>query len=440
MKKSAVNLKRACAFALSLSVVIPTSSASGQFNPVPPATAASLPQHLSAQAWQDDVTALATQLPKLHTNAFFKIKAEDFQQAANKLVDEIPALADAQVALRIAQLVAMIGDSHTQAFIDFRRWSIQPLPIEVLSFSDGLFIIQATPDLRDLLGARITAIGAARIDDAIKKVGTFFAYENESLLKNNLPIWITRAQALRTAELTDNADLVTLAIHDVQGQDRLVQLQPNPAGRNTLMLSLPEVTAQTVTPLSWQQRAQIFWFDFMPDFKTVYCRYDHCADDKNESVAQFADRLLKFIDRNGVQKLIVDLRRNGGGDSGLLRPLINGIKARQAINQKGRLVVLIGRTTFSSAMMNADELRHETNALLYGEPTGGKPNSFGEVKSFNLPNSGIKIQYSTKYWRMEEADPPSLMPDVKIEMASTDYFAIKDPVLDAALAAKSAGP
>ena len=44
--------------------------------------------------------------------------------------------------------------------------------------------------------------------------------------------------------------------------------------------------------------------------------------------------------------------------------------------------LLIGRATFSSAQMNAQQFRDRTKAILVGEPTGQKPNHFGEIKNF----------------------------------------------------------
>ncbi len=48
----------------------------------------------------------------------------------------------------------------------------------------------------------------------------------------------------------------------------------------------------------------------------------------------------------------------------------------------------------------------QTNPILVGEPTGGKPNSYGEISSFLLPNSGLVVNYSTKYFEQVSGDPP----------------------------------
>jgi hypothetical protein len=83
--------------------------------------------------------------------------------------------------------------------------------------------------------------------------------------------------------------------------------------------------------------------------------------------------------------------------------------------------------------MHANALKKKLGAVLIGEPTGQKPNAYGEVRGFVLPHSQIIVHYSTKFWRMESGDRPSLDPDILIEASSSDYLAGRDPVFDAAL-------
>jgi C-terminal processing protease CtpA/Prc len=149
--------------------------------------------------------------------------------------------------------------------------------------------------------------------------------------------------------------------------------------------------------------------------------------------AAFSEKLMALADANPVRRFVVDLRHNGGGNSALAEPLIAELKQRPAINRKGVLFAVIGRRTFSSAVLNALQLRSETQATLVGEPTGGRPNHYGEVRSFSLPNSGLPVTYSTKYFAYAKEDTPSLTPDILVEVSSSDYFAGRDPVLEAIL-------
>jgi len=172
----------------------------------------------------------------------------------------------------------------------------------------------------------------------------------------------------------------------------------------------------------------------IPDRRALYFHYERCADDPNLKVVALTNDILKAIDANGVERVVVDLRGNGGGNSAMLMPFIQGLKYRGMPSRPGSVIALIGRGTFSSAQMNAAKLKADAGAVLMGEPTGQKPNAYGEVKTFRLPRSHIEVRYSTRFWKTEEGDRPSMDPDVTVEVSSADYLGCKDPVLEAALA------
>jgi len=58
------------------------------------------------------------------------------------------------------------------------------------------------------------------------------------------------------------------------------------------------------------------------------------------------------------------------------------------------------------------------------------------VRWFVLPNSQIPVRFSTKYWRTASVDSPSLEPDVLVTISSFDFFGMRDPVLERALASR----
>jgi len=89
-----------------------------------------------------------------------------------------------------------------------------------------------------------------------------------------------------------------------------------------------------------------------------------------------------------------------------------------------------GRRTFSSALLNALELKTSTRATFVGEPTGGRPNHYGEVRTLFLANTGITVGYSTKYFRYSRDDTDSMLPDVIIEPSIASFAAGSDPVVD----------
>lgn len=380
--------------------------------------------------WREDLQTLATELPAKHKNAFFRISKEHVAAAVDSLDQRLESLDDIAITLEFAKLVALIGDTHTQVQIDVNALKMHVYPVILRVFSDGLFVVAAWDERRDLLGAQVMAIDGKPADEVIKRVGTLFAVENESSLKNTVCNWIVLGEPLRSVGVSAAVDRAEWALIIADGSEKAIALDALPPGKKVPFVSLPDPKTPNL-PIAWQRRKESYWFEMLNDHKALYVRYDRCNDDVGKSVRQFSEEVLKYIDEQKMAKVIIDLRRNSGGNSALLHPLIAGLASRPDMNQGGKLFVLTGRTTFSSAMMNAQELRDQTNATLIGEPTGGKPNHFGDIKFFELPYSKLKVQYSTKLFQMVKGDPPSVMPDVLVDMSSAEFFAGRDPVMEA---------
>ena len=105
-----------------------------------------------------------------------------------------------------------------------------------------------------------------------------------------------------------------------------------------------------------------------------------------------------------------------------------------SINQPGKLFVLIDRGTFSAAVNAAADLEYLTNSIFIGEPTAGAPSSWGDPKRVILPNSGLVARLSSVYWRdsTPDASRQAVTPDIPTPLSSVDYFAGRDPALEAA--------
>jgi hypothetical protein len=110
--------------------------------------------------------------------------------------------------------------------------------------------------------------------------------------------------------------------------------------------------------------------------------------------------------------------------------MVEPIKKRAALNQKGRLFVIIGRATYSAAMVNAIDFRKDTNAILVGEPIGERPNSYSENDEMTLPHSRLVVSYSTRYYKFVDEDVPAVLPDTHIETAWVEFQAGRDPVME----------
>jgi len=187
-------------------------------------------------------------------------------------------------------------------------------------------------------------------------------------------------------------------------------------------------------PLWLRDPRNRFWYEYLPDARTVYVQFNQVGNKADETVEAFAKRLFAFVEANPVERLVLDLRLNRGGNGDFNRPLLLGIIRSTKVDRKGRLFAIVGRSTWSAAQFLVNELERYTNATLIGEPTGGKRNSYGDSHRITLPNSGITVRVSTLWWQGDERDRrPWTAPEVAAELTMEDYRANNDPALNAAL-------
>src|SRR5258708_22598500 len=113
-------------------------------------------------------------------------------------------------------------------------------------------------------------------------------------------------------------------------------------------------------PLFRQKPGETFWYVYLRDSRAMYCSFRGYGN-----LSKNAKELLDRVDQEHPEKLVIDLRLNGGGDyTQGVKHLIEPIRRLPRINRKGHLFVLIGANTFSAAMNNAAQFRSETAALL----------------------------------------------------------------------------
>jgi hypothetical protein len=302
-------------------------------------------------------------------------------------------------------------------------------------YKDGIYIQGTTKDHKNILGKRILAINELPIETVVERLQTLFVADNEAMTKKNVP-WMLNSNAILSFLDITAGEKATFTLADTEGKEEKVVLPAIEWKYDKEQLAFLE---QDSVAFTLKKLPKWFWKEYFPDDKIMFVQYNRCdgkevrkkyyKDNKAEypSFKEFGKKLLKELKQNDVEKLVFDMRYNGGGSSRQGTELIKDI-AKLDLNGKHKIYVLIGRQTFSSAILNTLDFKQETDAVLIGEPTGGMPNHFGEVRSFTLPNNKLKVRYSTKYFKKVEEDVSTITPDIEIETFFNDYRSGIDPV------------
>jgi hypothetical protein len=388
-------------------------------------------EHVSeSDQWAADLDFLAKELPARHKNLFFKITPEEFQANVAALKARIPKLSRPQFLADLAGLVATVGDSHTSLTVIPEK----AFPLKLYWFKEGICVTDTTTEFAELLNGRLAAVDGHPVEEVVRAFSRIIPHDNEAQVKDFVPRFLASSEHLLGLGLIADPEEATFSVRtpaDGTARARMKSILRSEIGKITW--SAP-AAAPSRLPLCRRTAASAYECAYLSESRTLYFAYNSCRDLRDRPFAAFTAALWDTIRKNPVERLVIDLRNNSGGDSSILDPFIGELAAAEEVNRKGRLFVIIGRRTFSSAVLNAVDLKKKTEAVFYGEPTGGKPNHFGEVESLTLPHLKLKVSYSTKYFKFVEGDDPCLTPDVLVELTLDDYLALRDPVLEAILA------
>lgn len=385
------------------------------------------------ERWREDVRHLVSEMPRLHKNAFFKCSREDFDAAAARLGEDIPRLSDQQVVVGVLRLIAMIGDGHSQAQNYAQIGGFRALPIVVEWLRDGFYVTRTIRRHESALGAKLVRIGDTPMDDAAKRLDAVFPSDNRMQSLRRIALSARCPELLYGCGLIEDLKHVEFTVADARGKESTLAMEPIASDRDWRW-----VFASERVPMA-EQRSEPYWYQAIvtPSHgPAMYLAYNTCSGFSEFRAlcdAMFAGIPTGDGPEANKWRLIVDLRRNGGGNSMVIDAMYPHLLWRPALRAPGHLLVLIGRGTFSSAMMNAIQLRQRYGAVLIGEPTGGSPNGYGEIKPLTLPHSKLVVTYSTKYFALLEGNVQTVEPDVLVEPSMDDVIAGRDPVLDAAL-------
>jgi tetratricopeptide (TPR) repeat protein len=404
--------------------------------------------------WKADVLYVRNEIHRVHAGPNANMRAVD--EAVDRLIADTPALSYDAFVLRVQRVLALTGAGHTVIILEgIERWN-KTLPVNFETLSDSLYIVAADSVYADVVGARIVAIGGKPVDAALTILDSLASVDNK------FGIYRARAKNLRwsqvsaTLGLAPNDTTAEFLVETLHGVRKSVSIRAKanssgdfsagPAGYNRIAgapnwVTVDSLTRDVLLALSRRDLRSPYWFTYLPETRTVYFAFNSVVDDPRESLAQFATRLLRFVDSARADRLIVDLRANNGGNSRLLLPLTDGIAASR-VNNLGGLYVLIGPYTYSAAMNAAILLERHTQATFVGEPTPSQPNWVGESNIFYLPNSRLALSVSDVYWqtswpfdqRRWIAPSVYLPPTLAMRRARRDY------ALEAILAAPLPAP
>ncbi len=388
-------------------------------------------------AFASDFNALYAEMQAKHPDLYRHHAKSEWDARYAALRAEIPHLDWPHFVIALHRFVAMAGDGHTNLLstdlvgpgFDTRY------TIRFGLFSDGLYVIGGSEEIKQAIGRRVTAVNGHPIGEVERELTKLTGHDSPMWAVNWVPLLLTYPGNVSGLDLglLDMPMKLTLEVADHRTID--VPVPSAPTGTQPKRLTVFDVLNNGHALPPWWSQDEPLTFQYWRDTGTVYAIFAEVEDGKTETLKQLASKLFIFVATNGAKRLIIDVRNNGGGDNTLLAPLIEGART-SAVNHPGGLYVIIGRQTFSAAQNFVNRMESSTQALFAGEPTGESPNQSGDPEVYHLPRTATPVLISTKRWQDSAAADNRVwtLPDIPASLSFADFINGRDPIVAAILA------
>lgn len=405
-------------------------------------------QNPRAQEWLEDIDFMIGRINAQHPNMYANVSKVEFTKAANELKAKVPNSSDQKIVFGIHELLAKLKDMHT----GFAPWQSEDptvlsyynmYPVFFYQFSDGIFVKAASKDHKNIIGQKVLKFGKLTAEETRDRIMTLINGDNYNGRLALCDLYFSLVGALDYCDVGIEENQLTLTLED----DNLTQseytvapmsfgevVQLIIASRNRQkekdFFDLSDIS-KNPTPLYLSKPGNAYWYQYIPEHKTMFVYLKEMQPKSSGDFDRFYKEVLDEFDKSGAEKLVLDVRNNGGGDH-FEMPLLKGVIARPQLDKPDKLFVIIGRVTGSATQHFATQFDIYTNATFIGEDTGGRSNHYGAQRFFTIPNSKIPVRTSQIYhqdateWDMADCTHP----DFYLTLSSDNFTKNEDPVLD----------
>ena len=344
------------------------------------------------------------------------------------------------------------------------------LPVRVVAFSDGLYVMRATENHADLLGGKVTAVDGQSIDAVMSKL---------EQLRGGTSNWrrLHASQYLTLQDMLYGIDVAPDMLHSDWSVEtpsgatitRRLDAFPTPANELPVFVTrwlssepLAEMTGAWRTvesdhplPISLTEFDKAFRSLRLPGTCTQFVQLKSNVDRGGQSIKAFLSGTERQLRQSPPCNVIFDLRYDDGGDYTNTYRFARALP--RVIAPAGRVILLTGPATFSAGISTAAFVKHAAleRAVIVGEPVGDRLQFYSEGGRACLPSYPLCVAFQTGkhdyqhpcsdwaacFWLnyFFELRVKSLDPDQVVPLSFKDWRAGVDPVLERAMALAAPG-
>jgi hypothetical protein len=392
---------------------------------------------------------------------------------ANRRIDALEAsgtvLDRPHFRVLLMQIDALADNGHSRVENDPSAAPME-LPVRVVAYSDGVYVMRATENNADVLGGRVTAVDGQPIDVVMSKLEQLRG-GTANWRRLHASQYLTLQDMLYGIDVAPNMQHSDWTVETPTGATITRQLEAftipasEPAEFATRWLSSEPLKGMSESwlavesdhplPISLTDFDQAFRSLRLPGTCTEFVQLKSNVDKGGQSIRDFLSSTERHLRQSQPCSVIFDLRYDDGGDYTNTYRFARELP--RLIPPAGRVIMLTGPATFSAGISTAAFVKHaaEERALIVGEAVGDRLQFYSEGGQACLPHHPLCVVYQTGkhdyqhscddwtvcFWLnyFFELRVKSLDPDAVVPLSFKDWRAGIDPVLDRAMTLAAPG-
>lgn len=428
-------------------------------------------QYISKSQAVPDIDYYNKALFEVHYNPYLYISEESYRKLTDSLKNSIgDSISVKSFTMVMSHLTSSIMDGHTMPTIvqqifksDFKKNIYFPLEL-VADKNYNVYLPAQSKQFNIPTGASITSVNDLDIKSFYKKtssmIGGLPSYQKEMAI-NLIGSFLYLSDVKPPFKVR----------YRYKGKENFITIQGGITLKECLAKALPQINNQRFKFEVKDNKIGYLVLNTMePDFKAYTAFFDSC---------------FTALKTKNINTMVIDLRKNLGGNSQIADLLISYFNVKPyslsggrfwRVSQRykdfltgqgdstqsylkkenntvldyrkcgphdpmfvdnkllftGKVYLITGPLTFSSANMLADGVKEYHMATVIGQPTGENTNDFGEGYLVELPSSKLKIQTTTTFDLGVDCDPNTshaVIPDILIEPSMKDKIHNSDRVI-----------
>ena len=440
-------------------------------------------EYVNGNVFQKDLLLYSKTFELSHPYYADKKHVRELKKETKKLYKDFAEIDDIKTfRCGLQALTSHLNDGHSQVASGLSQELIYPIYI-MFDTKDSGYLLAVEDDYKEALGKRIAMVNGNPISDLMARGHKLISGDNEIFKNNQLSQHLQMKDFWKMCGYDDAEIVLTF-------EDNTSVRIPACTGHGLVIEQL-DMGFDSPTAL----KEVPFCYAVSDSLSICYLQFNMCYDSLNypqlgQRFDDFIEGMMAEIEDKSIQTLIVDVRNNGGGNSGLCdlllsyltddgkmknmgctarmselllkhQPNLSGVELNDGtkpdfgdvfdyweikrdnpeevasahrINHdlgkifKGNVIFISGRGTFSSAGLLLTLARDNNIGIIIGETSGHRPSHYGDVLRFNLTNTDTKATVSCRHFTRPNENLNNEIELVPdIVLNLSDYTMEKDP-------------